>query len=170
MSLARAPSRESTAPARAPDAAWAEVAITGRLGDLIGASRAFRPVRTAVVHAARLMDPVLIRGPAGSGKQAAARAIHHLSGRPGHLAVLHCAATPSEQHAARLIEGHDGAPPLFGTAGTLLLHEVDALDATAQSALLASRPPSPRPASSRARGSRWPRPRWRRLSTTASPC
>ena len=83
------------------------------------------------------MDPVLIRGPAGSGKQAAARAIHHLSGRPGHLAVLHCAATPSEQHAARLIEGHDGAPPLFGTAGTLLLHEVDALDATAQSALLA---------------------------------
>lgn len=137
MSLARAPSQKPTAPAQLPDATWTEVAITGQLGGLIGASRSFRPVRTAVVHAARLADPVLIRGPAGSGKVAVAFAIHRLSDRDGHLAVMRCAAIPAREHLARLVEGFEGAPPLFGTATTLLLHEVEALDPAAQSALLA---------------------------------
>jgi DNA-binding NtrC family response regulator len=137
MSLARAPAQTRRATAPTPESAWTEVAISGRLGGLIGASRAFRPVRNAVVHAARLEDPVLIRGPAGAGKLAVAQAIHTLSGRAGHLAVLHCAAIPSREHLARLVDGQGGAPPLFGTATTVLLREVEALAPSAQAALLA---------------------------------
>jgi hypothetical protein len=90
--------------------------------------------------------PVLLRGPSGSGKEVAARALHELSGRRGPYVAVNCGALPPTLVEAELFGHKRGA---FSGAldervghvraahgGTLFLDEIADLPAAGQVALL----------------------------------
>ncbi len=90
--------------------------------------------------------PVLLRGPSGSGKEVAARALHELSGRGGPYVAVNCGALPPTLVEAELFGHKRGA---FSGAleervghvraahgGTLFLDEIADLPAAGQVALL----------------------------------
>lgn len=95
------------------------------------------------VVAGRSRSPVVLTGPAGSGKQILARWLHFESERPGGpIEVFPCGALPVETAAGRLF-GPWSAPAerpggLFAKAagGTLVLDDVDRLGAPLQVRLL----------------------------------
>ncbi len=99
--------------------------------EMVGNSAAIRQVRAAINRVAPTGSRVLISGPAGSGKEVAARLIHAESGRAqGPFVAINCASMHPDRLAEVLfgIEGstqprHTG---LFETAhnGTLFLDEV----------------------------------------------
>lgn len=67
-------------------------AQTGRNEEMIGDSAAIRDIRLALERVAPSNSRVLIAGPAGSGKEIAARTIHKLSRRStGAFVVVNCA-------------------------------------------------------------------------------
>jgi transcriptional regulator of acetoin/glycerol metabolism len=90
--------------------------------------------------------PFVIIGETGAGKERIARAIHHLSGRPGRFHALNCAALPATLAEAELFghergaftgaerarEGHLRA----ADRGTLFLDEIADLGAAVQAKLL----------------------------------
>src|SRR5262249_27344255 len=88
----------------------------------------------------------LIEGETGTGKEVIARAIHGLSGRPGPLVAVNCAALAPSIVQSELFGYRKGA--FSGAAddrlglirsadrGTLLLHEIGDLAAPAQAAIL----------------------------------
>jgi|JI10StandDraft_1071094.scaffolds.fasta_scaffold10263_1 transcriptional regulator of acetoin/glycerol metabolism len=89
--------------------------------------------------------PLLIVGESGSGRTALARAFHDdADGRHGPFVALHCASTPADALEAELFgtdagTGRDGARAgrlAQALGGTLFLHEVGELPATAQRRLL----------------------------------
>ena len=89
--------------------------------------------------------PLLISGESGSGRSTLARAFHDDGDRRlGPFVTLHCASTPAESLEAELfgseaMPGRSGpSPGLLAQAlgGTLFLHEVGALPASAQLRLL----------------------------------
>jgi len=60
-------------------------------GPLLGTSASVRGLREAIARQARSREPLLLTGPAGSGKEAVARAVHDASGRPGAFIFVRCA-------------------------------------------------------------------------------
>jgi two-component system nitrogen regulation response regulator NtrX len=109
---------------------------SGAEAELIGQSPSIRDVLQAVDRVAPANSRVLITGPAGSGKEVAARMIHARSRRSGGpFVVLNCATLRPEHFEAELfgIEGQDhseeGGRLRHGIlerahTGTLLLDEV----------------------------------------------
>ncbi len=108
-----------------------------RLGQIVGASTAMQRVYLRIEESASCMSRVLILGERGSGKELAAREIHHLSRRrdePFH--VVRCADS-SRGRADRgpPADGHDRSSAAPGwrellevsTGGTLFLDEVQML-------------------------------------------
>ncbi len=106
----------------------------GTENQLIGKSAAINQVRQALDRVAPANSRVLISGPAGSGKEVAARLLHKMSGRAGGpFVVLNCASMAPEKMEMELFgleapEDHS-VPRKVGTFetahnGTLLLDEV----------------------------------------------
>jgi transcriptional regulator with GAF, ATPase, and Fis domain len=60
-------------------------------GPLLGDSAVANGLREAVAHQAKAVAPLLLTGPAGSGKEAVARAVHDASGRVGAFIFVSCA-------------------------------------------------------------------------------
>jgi two-component system response regulator GlrR len=96
--------------------------------------------------AARSELPVLVRGPAGSGKSMLARAVHVWSAvASGPLETLHCAAVPEPLQARELFGCAAGTYPALPSAfdgalaraagGTLLLEGVESLALTVRTLL-----------------------------------
>jgi DNA-binding NtrC family response regulator len=114
-------------------------------GPLLGDSPAIRALRESVARYAADEDLVLLTGPQGAGHEAAARAIHHASGR-GRQAFIHvnCAMLAPGQDPG--IQRHPGASPAasaspfltlleLATRGTLYLEQIDRLAADVQERL-----------------------------------
>jgi DNA-binding NtrC family response regulator/putative methionine-R-sulfoxide reductase with GAF domain len=59
-------------------------------GPLLGESAAVQRLRDAIARQATITTPLLLTGPAGSGKEAAARAVHDASGRTGAFIFVSC--------------------------------------------------------------------------------
>jgi len=69
-------------------------------GPLLGGSAAVRGLREAVARQARSIEPLLLTGPAGSGKEAVARAVHDASGRTGAFIMVGCAEITAQHRPA----------------------------------------------------------------------
>jgi DNA-binding NtrC family response regulator len=95
-----------------------------------GVSPAAKRIEAAVDAAAGEDKPVLIRGAAGTGKRAAGKRIHELSGR--HLAVF------AEVNFARTEDAPKALQEAWGSAagGTLFLNAIDRMDAVVQDLLM----------------------------------
>ena len=111
-----------------------------------GEALAILAFRTALARAARDPSPVLILGESGSGKERSAAELHRLSGRPGPLIALNCAALSPQLVESQLFGHQRGAftgataaqPGLFKAAdrGTLWLDEIGELPLDLQPKLL----------------------------------
>src|SRR5260370_12926487 len=76
---------------------------TGRLGDLVGGSKAMQDVMRIVEMAAPSSASVLITGETGSGKEIVARTIHKLSPRAGGPVVaINCSPLPQTLMATEI--------------------------------------------------------------------
>ena len=114
---------------------------------LVGISDAIERVRASIRKVGPLGVTVFLRGPSGSGKELAARAIHTLSARKdAPFMSVNMAAVPETTAAATLF-GHargaftgatHAAPGYFGRAdgGTLFLDEIADTPSAVQPALL----------------------------------
>ncbi len=110
---------------------------------LLGSSAAVQELRARVAELARSDEPILLRGPSGSGKAFVARILHYSSLRAGPFVALACGAFGERELEAELFGGGkeagagvpDGA---LRTAqgGTLLLQDVERLSAPLQERLL----------------------------------
>jgi transcriptional regulator of acetoin/glycerol metabolism len=99
-----------------------------------------------LVQVAKSGASVLIRGETGSGKQVLAETIHRLSGRPGKLVSINCAAIGHELLESELFGHERGAftgaiaqkPGLLEVAGggTVLLDEIGDMPPALQAKLL----------------------------------
>src|ERR1700681_838425 len=120
---------------------------TGRLGDLVGASKAMQEVMRIVEMAAPSSASVLITGETGSGKEIVARSIHKLSPRAsGPFVAINCSAIPETLMESEIFGHERGA--FTGAAerrigcfeladgGTLLLDEIGEMPAPTQAKLL----------------------------------
>ena len=113
---------------------------------LPGNSVAMRRLRAAVARAGRDPSPVLLVGETGTGKEQVARELHRLSGRPGGLLSVNCAALSRELVESQLFGHVRGAftgaltdhPGLFRAAhgGTVFLDEIGDLPVDLQPKLL----------------------------------
>lgn len=110
-----------------------------RESPIIGGSQGITRARRELARLAPLAVPVLLQGPAGSGKDLAARALH-LGGPRAEapLLALGCAAWGEAALRAELLGRPGGGPGLLQQArgGTLVLDGLDALPRGVQAALL----------------------------------
>jgi Nif-specific regulatory protein len=117
------------------------------LTGIVGRSRALAEVLGQIESAARFAVPVLFSGPSGTGKTAAARAIHDNSARATKPFVeLNCAAIPEGLFESELFGSVSGAHSTatkkmqgkiaVAEGGTLFLDEIGELPRTLQSKLL----------------------------------
>ena len=119
----------------------------GRLGDLVGASKAMQDVMRIVEMAAPSSASVLITGETGSGKEIVARTVHKLSPRTGGpFVAINCSAIPESLMESEIFGHERGA--FTGAAerrigcfeladgGTLLLDEIGEMPAPTQAKLL----------------------------------
>jgi len=72
---------------------------------LLGHSRAIRGVRADIARFAPHLQPVLIQGETGTGKELVAEALHRLSGRRGVLRAENCGSIPANIAESQLF-GH----------------------------------------------------------------
>jgi DNA-binding NtrC family response regulator len=131
-----------------PDGADPDAAAVARAVDraaIPGQSARVEALRAAIARAACDRAPVLILGETGSGKERVARELHRLSGRPGALIAVHCAALQPSQIEDELFGCGGGFPGahqaprgLFREArgGTLFLDEISELPGALQAQLL----------------------------------
>lgn len=117
------------------------------LDDIPGTSTQMQHVRNFVRSAANATASILIRGEAGTGKNALANASHNASQRhDGPFVIFPCSSIPNELVINELL-GYDenmvsartgGRPSKFelAQAGTLFFQDVDALPLEAQAVLL----------------------------------
>ncbi len=105
---------------------------------LVGDTVQMQQVRAQIKKIARTDSPVLIRGPAGSGKALAAKEIHRLSARAqAPFVVINCAALPAHRIEAELSGAMQGEGLIAATSGsTLFLDAIEELSYEAQSRLL----------------------------------
>src|SRR5690606_9466279 len=105
---------------------------------IVAASAAAQRTIDRAILAARGTQPVLVRGPAGSGKSMLARAVHGWSAAAsGPLEVLTCSAVPEPLQARELFGCAAGTYPALpdrhvgalerASGGTLLLECVEAI-------------------------------------------
>lgn len=128
---------------RAEELFWGRWRSLSELPPVIYRSEAFGRVMEGVRRAAQGDWPILIVGPAGSGKNLLAREIHRLGPRrTGPFVVVQCFGRPEERLDIELF-GHaaDAAHPRRGAFelaehGTLLLDEVRSLTTAVQGRLL----------------------------------
>jgi len=119
----------------------------GRLGDLVGVSRAMQEVMRQVELAAPSSAAVLITGETGTGKEIVARTIHRLSPRAERpFVAINCSAIPESLMESEIFGHEKGA--FTGAAerrigcfeladgGTLLLDEIGEMPAPTQAKLL----------------------------------
>ncbi len=111
-------------------------------GPLLGGSALVRELRATVVRQARLIEPLLLTGPAGSGKEAVARAVHDASGRTGAFIFVSCAELNTQYgHAGETAVSHAGEESLIrsrfdlASGGTVFLDAVHELPPGLQHAL-----------------------------------
>src|ERR1700758_4375409 len=120
---------------------------TGRLGELVGGSKAMQEVMRIVEMAAPSSASVLITGETGSGKEIVARTVHKLSPRAGGpFVAINCSAIPESLMESEIFGHERGA--FTGAAerrigcfeladgGTLLLDEIGEMPAPTQAKLL----------------------------------
>jgi transcriptional regulator of acetoin/glycerol metabolism len=99
-----------------------------------------------LVSIAKSTASVLLRGESGAGKQVLAETLHRLSGRPGRLVAINCAAIGQQLLESELFGYEKGAftgavamkPGLLETAGdgTVLLDEIGDMPGELQAKLL----------------------------------
>ena len=130
-----------------PSAWSASSAISGVLGEMVGASAKMQEV-FALIHKWRPAGrPCLITGESGTGKELAARAIHALSPRAaGPFVAINCAAMPDTLMESELFGHEKGAftgaverrAGCFELAqnGTVLLDEIGDMPLATQAKLL----------------------------------
>lgn len=121
------------------------VASTDDLSAFVGGSPPVRELKERIQEAAATGGPVFLQGEPGTGKELAARALHHASDRRyAPLIVLNCATT-DEASIEPALFGYDVAPGgegrsggLIGAAhdGTLLIKEIDLMPVAAQTRLV----------------------------------
>lgn len=122
------------------------VTRTDDLSTFVGASPPVRELKEHIAEAAGAAGPVFLHGEPGTGKELAARALHHASDRRyAPLITLNCATT-DEASIEPALFGYDVAPAasnrkgsgLIGAAhdGTLLIKEVDLMPVAAQTRLV----------------------------------
>ena len=119
----------------------------GRLGELVGGSKAMQEVMRIIEMAAPSSASVLITGETGSGKEIVARTIHKLSPRAaGPFVAINCSAIPETLMESEIF-GHErgeftGAAERrvgcfeLADGGTLLLDEIGEMPAPTQAKLL----------------------------------
>src|SRR5246127_3564679 len=120
---------------------------TGRLGDLVGGTKAMQEVMRIVEMAAPSSPSVLITGETGAGKEIVARTVHRLSPRAGGpFVAINCSAIPESLMESEIFGHERGA--FTGAAerrigcfeladgGTLLLDEIGEMPAPTQAKLL----------------------------------
>lgn len=113
---------------------------------LVGQSPEIRALRRAISQVAHHDVTVMIRGPSGTGKEVAARAVHDESGRRGPFMAVNCAAIPESLaesqlfgHVAGAFTGAQADHLGFVRAaqgGTLFLDEVGDMPSELQPKLL----------------------------------
>ncbi|HTR84544.1 MAG TPA: sigma 54-interacting transcriptional regulator, partial [Reyranella sp.] len=115
----------------------------GQEEELTGTSNAINAVRATIKKVAGTGSRVLITGPAGVGKEVAARMLHNWSGRAsGPFVIVTAARMEPERAEEELfgIEGEDGIvrPGLLEQAhgGTLFLDEIADMPLTTQGKIL----------------------------------
>jgi DNA-binding NtrC family response regulator len=119
----------------------------GRLGELVGSSKAMQEVMRIVEMAAPSSASVLITGETGAGKEVVARTIHKLSPRAERpFVAINCSAIPETLMESEIFGHERGA--FTGAAerrigcfeladgGTLLLDEIGEMPAPTQAKLL----------------------------------
>src|ERR1700685_1644364 len=120
---------------------------SGKLGDLVGQSKAMQEVMHLVEQVAPSSASVLITGETGSGKEILARTIHRLSPRTDRpFIAINCSAIPESLMESEIFGHERGA--FTGAAerrlgcfeladgGTLLLDEIGEMPAPTQAKLL----------------------------------
>ena len=107
-------------------------------GALLGDSAAVRALRDAVAREAARIEPLLLVGPPGAGKEALAHAVHSASGRTGAFIFVNCPElqTQSRQRAwdtpTRSAGGVLTSKFELASGGTLYLDAVHELSAAQQ--------------------------------------
>lgn len=111
-------------------------------GPLLGRSAPVRQLREAVARQARVIEPLLLTGPAGSGKEAVARAVHDESGRAGAFIFVSCAEINTQYgHAGETTASHAAEESLIrsrfelAAGGTVFLDALHELPPDLQHAL-----------------------------------
>jgi DNA-binding NtrC family response regulator len=102
-------------------------------GPLLGDSAAVRTLREEVTRQAARMEPLLLAGPGGAGKEAVAHAVHVASGRNGAFIYVSC----PELHRSRRAGRHESflARLELASRGTLFLDAIHELPAALQNEL-----------------------------------
>jgi two-component system, NtrC family, response regulator AtoC len=115
-------------------------------GDFIGQSNVMQDVYNLIQRCSPSNASVFISGETGSGKELAARAIHHHSGRTGLFVPVNCAAIPPNIMESELFGHVRGAFTgaikdrigkfEFANKGTIFLDEITEMDLDIQAKLL----------------------------------
>lgn len=106
---------------------------------LVGNCAALTGLRRTIERVGPTNSRVLITGPAGSGKEVIARAIHMNSQRASsHFVIVNCASLHPDRMNEILFGNGDGVPGLLERAdgGTLLLDEVADMPLATQSSII----------------------------------
>ena len=128
------------------------------LSAFVGGSPPVRELKERIAEAAEAGGPVFLQGEPGTGKELAARALHHASDRRyAPLITLNC-ATADEASIEPTLFGYDSAPVVASRQGsglidaahdgTLLIKEIDLMPIAAQTRLLRLLDPDAIPADS----------------------
>ena len=116
---------------------------------IVGESSAHQELIGAVRRTARGLQPVLLIGETGTGKELLARLLHDLSPRAsGPFVTVNCSATPEDLLREEVLGDGDGDASRSGRdqgtalerahGGTVFLDEIDAMDLPTQARLAAT--------------------------------